>query len=247
MNLNGKVVLITGASRGIGRACALHMASLGAAVAVNYSRSSAQAEEIVREIAENGGKALAVKADVSNAAEVDAMFEEVINTLGGLDILVNNAGITKDTLLIRMKEDDWDQVLDTNLKGAFLCTKQAAKYMMKKRQGRIVNISSVIGIVGNSGQANYAASKAGIIGLSKSAAKELASRGILVNIIAPGFIETDMTGVLPEQVKEAILAQIPLGRYGSPMDIAYLAAFLASDQSQYITGQVIHVDGGMIM
>jgi 3-oxoacyl-[acyl-carrier protein] reductase len=247
MNLNGKIALITGASRGIGRACALHFASLGAAVAVNYSTSSAQAEEAVREIVDKGGKALAVKADVSNAAEVEAMFDETINTLGGLDILVNNAGITKDTLLIRMKEEDWDRVLDINLKGAFLCTKQAAKYMMKKRQGRIINISSVIGIAGNSGQANYAASKAGIIGFSKSAAKELASRGILVNIIAPGFIETDMTGVLPEHVKEAILAQIPLGRYGNPMDIAYLAAFLASEQSQYITGQVIHVDGGMIM
>jgi 3-oxoacyl-[acyl-carrier protein] reductase len=247
MNLTGKVALITGASRGIGRACALHLAELGAKVAVNYARSSAQADEVVAQIKEMGGEAIAIQADVSKQADVEAMVEETIKTLGGLDILVNNAGITRDTLLIRMKEEDWDQVLDTNLKSVFLVTKAAAKHMMKKRQGRIINISSVIGVAGNAGQANYAASKAGIIGFSKSIAKELASRNILVNMIAPGFIDTDMTEVLNDQVKEGILSQIPLGRYGKPEDIARLAGFLASEESSYITGQVIHVDGGMIM
>jgi 3-oxoacyl-[acyl-carrier protein] reductase len=247
MNLKGKVALVTGASRGIGRACALYLAELGAKVAVNYARSSAQADQVVAQIREMGGEAVAIRADVSKQADVDAMVEETIQTLGGLDILINNAGITRDTLLIRMKEEDWDQVLDTNLKSVFLVTKAASKYMMKKRQGRIINISSVIGVAGNAGQANYAASKAGIIGFSKSIAKELAARNILVNMIAPGFIDTDMTEVLNDQVKEGILSQIPLNRYGKPEDIAHLAGFLASDESGYITGQVIHVDGGMIM
>jgi 3-oxoacyl-[acyl-carrier protein] reductase len=247
MNLKGKVALVTGASRGIGRACALYLAELGAKVAVNYARSSAQADQVVAQIREMGGEAVAIRADVSKQADVDAMVEETIQTLGGLDILINNAGITRDTLLIRMKEEDWDQVLDTNLKSVFLVTKAASKYMMKKRQGRIINISSVIGVAGNAGQANYAASKAGIIGFSKSIAKELAARNILVNMIAPGFIDTDMTEVLNDQVKEGILSQIPLNRYGMPEDIAHLAGFLASDESGYITGQVIHVDGGMIM
>lgn len=247
MNLSGKVALVTGASRGIGKACALYLAELGAKVAINYSRSSEQADQVVAQIKEMGGEAIAIRADVSKQAEVETMVDETIKSLGGLDILINNAGVTKDTLLIRMKEEDWDQVLDINLKGAFLVTKAAAKYMMKKRQGKIINISSVIGVSGNAGQANYAASKAGIIGFSKSIAKELAPRGILVNIIAPGFIDTDMTDVLNDQVKEAILSQIPLGRYGDPEDIAYLVGFLSSDQSQYITGQVIHVDGGMVM
>ncbi len=247
MHLTGKTALVTGAGRGIGRACALHLATLGASVAVNYSKSGDEAREIVKEIEAMGGKALAIKANVGSANEVEAMFEETVKALGGLDILVNNAGITKDGMLIRMKEEDWDLVLEINLKGAFLCTKQAAKIMMKQRHGRIINISSVIGVSGNAGQANYAASKAGIIGFSKSIAKELAPRGVLVNIIAPGFIDTDMTGVLSDKIKEGILAQIPLGRYGSPMDIANLAGFLASEQSGYITGQVIHVDGGMIM
>ena len=247
MNLSGKVALVTGASRGIGKACALYLAELGAKVAINYSRSSEQADQVVAQIKEMGGEAIAIRADVSKQAEVETMVDETIKSLGGLDILINNAGVTKDTLLIRMKEEDWDQVLDINLKGAFLVTKAAAKYMMKKRQGKIINISSVIGVSGNAGQANYAASKAGIIGFSKSIAKELAPRGILVNIIAPGFIDTDMTDVLNDQVKEAILSKIPLGRYGDPEDIAYLVGFLSSDQSQYITGQVIHVDGGMVM
>ncbi|MBE3102420.1 MAG: 3-oxoacyl-[acyl-carrier-protein] reductase [Firmicutes bacterium] len=247
MNLSGKVALVTGASRGIGKACALYLAELGVKVAINYSRSSEQADQVVAQIKEMGGEAIAIRADVSKQAEVETMVDETIKSLGGLDILINNAGVTKDTLLIRMKEEDWDQVLDINLKGAFLVTKAAAKYMMKKRQGKIINISSVIGVSGNAGQANYAASKAGIIGFSKSIAKELAPRGILVNIIAPGFIDTDMTDVLNDQVKEAILSQIPLGRYGDPEDIAYLVGFLSSEQSQYITGQVIHVDGGMVM
>jgi 3-oxoacyl-[acyl-carrier protein] reductase len=247
MNLKGKVALVTGASRGIGRACALYLAELGAKVAVNYARSSAQADQVVAQIREMGGEAVAIQADVSKQADVEAMVEETIQTLSGLDILINNAGITRDTLLIRMKEEDWDQVLDTNLKSVFLVTKAASKYMMKKRQGRIINISSVIGVAGNAGQANYAASKAGIIGFSKSIAKELAARNILVNMIAPGFIDTDMTEVLNDQVKEGILSQIPLNRYGKPEDIAHLAGFLASDESGYITGQVIHVDGGMIM
>jgi 3-oxoacyl-[acyl-carrier protein] reductase len=247
MNLKGKVALVTGASRGIGRACALYLSELGAKVAVNYARSNAQADQVVAQIREMGGEAVAIRADVSKQADVDAMVEETIQTLGGLDILINNAGITRDTLLIRMKEEDWDQVLDTNLKSVFLVTKAASKYMMKKRQGRIINISSVIGVAGNAGQANYAASKAGIIGFSKSIAKELAARNILVNMIAPGFIDTDMTEVLNDQVKEGILSQIPLNRYGKPEDIAHLAGFLASEESGYITGQVIHVDGGMIM
>jgi 3-oxoacyl-[acyl-carrier protein] reductase len=247
MNLTGKVALVTGASRGIGKACALHLAELGAKVVVNYARSSVQADEVVSRIKEMGGEAIAIQADVTKQSEVESLVKETIKSFGGIDILVNNAGITRDTLLIRMKEDDWDQVIDTNLKSVFLVTKAVAKHMMKKRQGRIINISSVIGVVGNAGQANYAASKAGIIGFSKSIAKELASRNILVNMIAPGFIETDMTEVLSDEIKEGILSNIPLGRFGQTEDIARLAGFLASEENRYITGQVIHVDGGMIM
>lgn len=247
MNLQGKTALITGAGRGIGRACAMHLAALGARVIVNYSRSAAQAEAMVAEIQARGGEALAVSADVSDAAQVEQLFNAALKAYARVDILINNAGITKDALLMRMKEEDWDEVLDINLKGAFLCTRQAAKIMMKQRSGRIINISSVIGVSGNAGQANYAASKAGLIGLSKSAAKELAARNILVNTIAPGYIDTDMTDVLSDAVKEAILGQIPLKRTGTPEDVAALAAFLASDAAGYITGQVIHVDGGMIM
>lgn len=247
MNLKGQKAIITGASRGIGRACAIHLAQQGADIAINYSKNKDLAEQTASEIRELGVQVITVQADVSNGKDVDSMFKTVDDTLGSIDILVNNAGITKDTLLIRMKEEDWDKVLDINLKGVYLTTKSAARYMMKKRQGKIVNISSVIGIAGNAGQANYAASKAGIIGFSKSIAKELAPRGILVNIIAPGFIDTDMTSVLSENIKEDILSQIPLGRYGSPEDIAHLVCFLASDENQYITGQVINVDGGMVM
>jgi len=247
MELKGKKALVTGASRGIGRAIAIYLAELGAQVAVNYSNSEQRALEVVEAIKEKGGRAIAVKADVSNPGEVEAMFERVLEEFGGLDILVNNAGITRDGLLIRMKQEDWDAVLDTNLKGVYNCSKAAAKIMIKKRRGKIINISSVVGVAGNAGQANYAAAKAGVIGFSKAIARELAPRNIQVNVVAPGFIETDMTAALPEQVRQEMLKQIPLGRYGDPMDVAYVVGFLASDKSRYITGQVIHVDGGMIM
>jgi 3-oxoacyl-[acyl-carrier protein] reductase len=247
MNLSGKVALITGASRGIGRACAIKMAELGADVAVNYSSNRALAEEVVKQILNMGRKAVAIQADVSKQKEAENMVKRTIEALGSLDILVNNAGVTRDALLIRMKEEEWSRVLDTNLNSVFYTTKAASKYMMKKRQGRIINISSVVGVAGNAGQANYAASKAGIIGFSKSIAKELAQRNVLVNVIAPGFIETDMTDVLNEQQRDAILSAIPLRRYGKPMDVAKAAAFLASDESSYLTGQVIYVDGGMNM
>ncbi len=247
MNLTGKVALVTGASRGIGKACAIHLADLGARVVVNYAHNRAKAEQVVAEIREKGGEATAILADVSNQKDVEAMVKKAVETYGSLDILVNNAGINRDMLLLRMKEEDWDSVINTNLKGVFLVTKAAARYMMKQRQGRIINISSVIGIAGNAGQANYAASKAGVIGFSKSIARELASRNILVNMIAPGFIDTDMTEELNDQAKEIILSKIPLKRSGKPEDVAYLAGFLASGESSYLTGQVIHVDGGMIM
>lgn len=247
MNLEGKVALVTGASRGIGRECAMNLARHGAVVAINYSKSSEEAENVVELVKKEGGKAIAIQADVSDPQDAQRLIDETIDKLGGLDILVNNAGITRDTLLIRMKEEDWDQVIDVNLKSVYNCTKAAARYMMKKRQGRIINISSVVGVCGNPGQANYAAAKAGIIGFSKSIAKELAARGILVNVIAPGFIETDMTEVLQDNIKEAIMKNIPLGYFGSPSDVANLALFLASEKSRYITGQVIHVDGGMVM
>ncbi|HHU79072.1 MAG: 3-oxoacyl-[acyl-carrier-protein] reductase [Caldicoprobacterales bacterium] len=247
MNLRGKTALITGASRGIGRACALKLAESGADIAVNYSSNKVLAEEVVRMIRQMGRQAVAVQADVSRQKEAEAMVETAIDALGGLDILINNAGITRDALLIRMKEEDWVEVLNTNLSSVFFTTKAAVKYMMKKRRGRIINISSVIGMTGNAGQANYSASKAGIVGFSKSIARELAQRNILVNVIAPGFIETDMTNILSEKQKDAILSMIPLGRYGKPEDIANLAAFLASDESGYLTGQVIPVDGGMNM
>ena len=247
MKLAGKFALVTGASRGIGKACALKLAELGADVAVNYSSSKEKAEEVAAQIREMGRQAVAIKADISIQEEAEALVEETIKSLGGLDILVNNAGVARDSLLIRMKEEDWNKVLDTNLSSVFFTTKSASKYMMKKRQGRIINISSVVGVSGNAGQANYAASKAGVIGFSKSAAKELAPRNILVNVIAPGFIETDMTDALTEQQKEGILSVVPLKQYGKPEDVANVAAFLASEESRYLTGQVIHVDGGMNM
>ncbi|WP_458413932.1 3-oxoacyl-[acyl-carrier-protein] reductase [Schinkia sp. CFF1] len=245
--LSGKAVLVTGASRGIGREIALQLAASGAKVAVNYSGSEAKAKEVVDEIKANGGEAFAIQADVSNAESVEAMVKEVINQFGALDVLVNNAGITRDNLLMRMKEEEWDAVINTNLKGVFICTKAVTRQMMKQRKGRIINIASIVGVCGNPGQANYVAAKAGVIGLTKTTAKELSSRNITVNAVAPGFITTDMTDELPEDVKNEMLKQIPLARFGNPADIANVVRFLASDESSYITGQTIHVDGGMVM
>ncbi|KOY82647.1 3-oxoacyl-[acyl-carrier-protein] reductase [Lysinibacillus macroides] len=245
--LEGKVAVVTGASRGIGRAIALKLADEGAKVVVNYSGSQAKAEEVVAMIQENGGEAIAVQASVSKVEEVTALMDAAVKTFGALDILVNNAGITRDNLLMRMKEDEWDDVVDTNLKGVFLCTKAVSRQMMKQRAGRIINISSIVGVAGNAGQANYVAAKAGVIGLTKTTAKELASRNILVNAIAPGFIETEMTDQLPEDIKQGMLTQIPLAKLGQPEDIAKAVAFLASDEANYMTGQTLHIDGGMVM
>ncbi len=247
MHLEGKEALVTGASRGIGRAVAIQLAQSGADVAVNYSGSEAAAQETVDAILALGRKAIKIKANVANAEEVAAMVEETHKTFGHIDILVNNAGITRDGLLMRMKDEDFDAVIDINLKGVYLVTKAVSKIMMKQRAGHIINMTSVVGLMGNAGQANYAASKAGVIGFTKSCAKELASRGITVNAIAPGFINTDMTDVLPEKVKEAMVTQIPLGRMAKAEEVAAVTTFLASDFASYITGQVINVDGGMVM
>ncbi|WP_179891053.1 MULTISPECIES: 3-oxoacyl-[acyl-carrier-protein] reductase [unclassified Bacillus (in: firmicutes)] len=245
--LEGKKALVTGASRGIGREVALELARQGADVAINYSGSEAKANEVVDEIKALGRKAFAIQCDVANSESVTSMIKEVVEQFGRVDILVNNAGITRDNLLMRMKEDEWDSVINTNLKGVFLCTKAVTRQMMKQRSGRIINMASIVGVSGNAGQANYVAAKAGVIGLTKTTAKELASRGITVNAIAPGFISTDMTGELPEDVQKAMLDQIPLARFGDPKDIAAVASFLASDASKYMTGQTLHVDGGMVM
>ena len=247
MLLDGKTALVTGASRGIGRAIALCLAAEGARVAINYAGNVKAAEEVKAAIEAAGGTAILCQADIADSAAVEAMVANVVKEFGTIDILVNNAGITRDTLLMRMKDEDFAKVLDTNLKGVFYCTKAVSKLMMKKRSGRIVNMASVVGLVGNAGQTNYAAAKAGVIGFSKSAAKELASRGITVNVVAPGFIGTDMTAGLPESVKEKMLADIPLGRMGEPEDVASAVLFLALDQASYITGQVVNVDGGMVM
>ena len=247
MLLDGKTALVTGASRGIGRAIALCLAAEGARVAINYAGNVKAAEEVKASIEAAGGTAILCQADIADSAAVEAMIADVVKEFGTIDILVNNAGITRDTLLMRMKDEDFAKVLDTNLKGVFYCTKAISKLMMKKRSGRIVNMASVVGLVGNAGQTNYAAAKAGVIGFSKSAAKELASRGITVNVVAPGFIGTDMTAGLPESVKEKMLTDIPLGRMGEPEDVASAVLFLASDQASYITGQVVNVDGGMVM
>ncbi|MCI8784303.1 MAG: 3-oxoacyl-[acyl-carrier-protein] reductase [Dorea sp.] len=245
--LKGKVAVVTGASRGIGRAIAKKLASLGAFVVVNYNGSQERAEEVKQEIEEAGGAAAVYQCDVSDYGKCETFIQDVITEYGHLDILVNNAGVTRDGLLMKMTEEDFGKVIDTNLKGAFHTIRFASRQMLKQKGGRIINMSSVVGVTGNAGQANYAASKAGIIGLTKAAARELASRGITVNAIAPGFIETDMTSVLPEKVREASAAQIPLGSFGKPEQVAAAAAFLASEDAGYITGQVLHVDGGMAM
>lgn len=245
--LKGQTALVTGASRGIGRSIALGLADLGANVAVNYAGSEAAAAEVVEAIREKGVSAIAVKSNVGRTEEADAMVKQVLETFGRIDILVNNAGITRDNLIMRMKEEEFDQVIETNLKGVFNCLKAVTRPMMKQRYGRIINISSVVGALGNPGQANYVAAKAGVIGLTKSAARELASRGITVNAVAPGFIDTDMTRELPEEMREGLLGGIPLARLGQPEEIAGVVAFLASSSASYMTGQVLHVDGGMYM
>lgn len=247
MNLKGKNALVTGGSRGIGKAIALELARGGVNVALTYISNMDSAKEVIGEVESYGVKGLAIKADVSNEEEVNSMIEIVNNEMGGIDILVNNAGITKDNLLIRMKTEDWDDVINTNLRGVYLCTKAVVRGMMKKRYGKIVNIASVVGISGNAGQGNYSASKAGIIGFTKSIAKELGSRGININGVAPGFVETDMTNVLNDKVKEEMLKLIPLKRFARPEDIADVVAFLCSEKANYITGQIINVDGGMLM
>jgi 3-oxoacyl-[acyl-carrier protein] reductase len=245
--LEGKVALVTGASRGIGRAIAIGLAEAGAHVVVNYAGNETAAAEVAAHIHSLGRKAITIQANVGNSAEVDAMVKQTLETFGQLDILVNNAGITRDNLLMRMKDEEFDEVINTNLKGVFNCVRSVTRTMMKQRSGRIINISSVVGTLGNPGQANYVAAKAGVIGLTKSAARELASRGITVNAIAPGFITTDMTDKLSEEMRAQLLRQIPLARFGQPDDIAKTVLFLASDEASYMTGQTLHIDGGMYM
>ncbi|MGI6127849.1 MAG: 3-oxoacyl-[acyl-carrier-protein] reductase [Planifilum sp.] len=245
--LSGKVAIVTGGSRGIGRAVSIALADAGADVVVVYAGNRQGAEETVTEIEKRERRGMMIQADVSRADQVDAAVKQVMERFGRIDILVNNAGITRDNLVLRMKEEDWDRVIDTNLKGTFLFSKAVIRPMMKQRSGRIINIGSVVGVSGNPGQANYVAAKAGVIGMTKSMARELASRGITVNAVAPGFIETDMTAVLGDEVRNQILSQIPLARFGSPEDVASAVRFLASEDAAYITGQTLHVDGGMVM
>jgi 3-oxoacyl-[acyl-carrier protein] reductase len=247
ITLTDRVALVTGGSRGIGRAISLALAAAGATVVVNYRGNAAAADETVAAISAAGGKAIAIQADVANGDDVKRLFSEVTSAYGRLDILVNNAGITRDTLMMRMKDEDWDAVLDTNLKSQFLTTRAAISTMVRARYGRIINITSVVGLMGNAGQANYAAAKAGIIGFTKSVAREIGSRSITVNAVAPGFIDTELTAVLNDDMREALKKQIPLGRLGSPEDVAGVVTFLASDQAAYITGQTFNCDGGMVM
>jgi 3-oxoacyl-[acyl-carrier protein] reductase len=247
IDLSGKVALVTGGGRGIGRATALKLGAAGARVAVNYNASEAAAQEVVGAIASDGGEARAVKADVSRVDEVDAMVNDLVKEWGRVDILVNNAGITRDNLMMRMSQDEWDAVLETNLRSAYFCTKAVLRPMLRNRWGRIISLSSVVGLTGNTGQANYAAAKAGLIGFTKSLAKEVGGRNITANAIAPGFIQTDITAGLPEELKQEMLKAIPAERYGEPEDVANVIVFLSSDLAAYITGQVINVDGGMVM
>ena len=242
-----KTALVTGASRGIGRAIALTLGQAGYAVAVNYAGNEAAAEAVKNEIIAAGGKAFTLQGDVSDPEDVEHMFEKIKEGFGFLDVLVNNAGITRDSLLIRMKESSWDEVIATNLKGNFLVLKAAAAMMIRRKKGSVINISSVVGLTGNAGQVNYAAAKAGVIGMTKAAAKELASRGIRANAVAPGCIDTDMTAVLSDEVKKEMIKAIPLGRTAAPEEVAQAVVFLASDKAGYITGQVLNVDGGMVM
>jgi 3-oxoacyl-[acyl-carrier protein] reductase len=244
-DLSGKVALVTGASRGIGAAIASRLASCGAAVAVNYAGSEAAADQVVAAIEAAGGRAIALQADVSQPDACAGLVAVTIAELGGLDIVVNNAGITRDGLIVRMSDEDWSAVIGTNLTGVFNVTRAATRHLMKQRGGAIINVTSVVGLVGNAGQANYSAAKAGVIGLTKSVARELASRGVRVNAVAPGFIATDMTAELAENVRESVLREIALGRFGGAEDVANAVAFLASDESGYITGQTLAIDGGM--
>ena len=247
MQLNGKIAIITGGSRGIGREIAIRLAKAGANIIVNYTNNFEAANEVVVEAEKLGVEAMSVKADVSKDEEVESLVKQVLKRFGSIDILVNNAGITRDGLIIRMTEKDFDDVININLKGAFNCTKHISRVMIKQRAGKIINISSVVGIIGNAGQSNYSAAKAGLIGFTKSIAKELAGRNINVNAVAPGFIETDMTSILNENIKEEMLSSIPLKKAGKPQYIADTVLFLSSSLSDYITGQVINVDGGMVM
>lgn len=247
LDLKGKKVLITGSSRGIGAEMAEKMAGLGAEVVINYAHSEKRAEELKEKIEKLGGKAHVFKADVSDFEEAKELVKKSYKAMDGLDVLVNNAGITRDKLLLRMKEEDWDKVLDINLKGVFNCCKNAARYLLKAENAKIINISSVIGLIGNPGQANYSAAKAGMIGFTKTLAKELASKGVCTNAVAPGFITTEMTDELKDNLKEDIINSVPLGRFGEAEEVADLVAFLASDKANYINGQVINVDGGMAL
>jgi 3-oxoacyl-[acyl-carrier protein] reductase len=245
--LDGKVVLVTGGSRGIGRAVCVRLATMGAKVGINYVSNPAAAEETLNILTESGGSGFLAGFDVADPAAIQAALKEIATSHGSIDILVNNAGITRDSLVARMSETDWDLVMNTNLKGAFFCSKAVLRQMMKNHWGRIINITSVIGFLGNAGQANYAAAKAGMVGMTRSMAREVASRNITVNCVAPGYIITDMTNELPDQLKEAIKTQIPLGVLGKPEDVAASVAFLASADSDYMTGQVLHVNGGMYL